>query len=287
MIRIGLNSEEKQRVIDGYAGIERIYVFYPDEFPLPVKTALKIEHVRYTDIIMYEYFYRLLEEIDSKTLLVFNECLRTQNRNDLTYNCAHHYANQTMNVIVFEHFPFIEDVNDFMILLDLQSPGKYKGHSFGWSILKEEDIQAKPQHFSFNTIDLKLTLFDLEKYEAKKKQLFDNLGNADPDTIPRNLHVFAGNFKKSAIVPSQQYVARNDRYKLPNVCTYRNAGAGSRIILDYPHRRLDFNDFLKVAGLEDILFVNSGLKVDMYYINELKAWLERLEEFYAQTSLYR
>ena len=124
-----------------------------------------------------------LEEIDPNTLLVFNECLRTQKRSDLTYNCAHHYCNQTPHKIVFEYFPFIEDKADFMILLDFLNKGKYKGKGFSWEFLQEEDVQVKPISFTLHTIDMIAP--NLMGYERKKRQLFANLGNSDPDTIPR------------------------------------------------------------------------------------------------------
>src|SRR5690554_5464799 len=129
MIRIGLNEEEKRHEVERYTqthGITQVKVFYPDKFPID----LGGEHIEYKDIIEYKFFYRLLEEIDQDTLLVFNECLRTQKRSDLTYNCAHHYCNQTPHKIVFEHFPFIESKIDFMILLDFINKGKYKGKGF-------------------------------------------------------------------------------------------------------------------------------------------------------------
>ena len=52
----------------------------------------------------------------------------------------------------------------------------------------------------------------------KKNELFDNLGNKDPDTIPRNLQLLAGDFKKKS--NWTKYVARNKRFKLDNVFTY-------------------------------------------------------------------
>jgi hypothetical protein len=191
-------------------------------------------------------------------------------------------------VIVFEHFPFIQDVNDFMILLDLQRPGKYKGKSFNFQVLRDEDVQAIPQRFTLQTIDIKLSPADAQRYEKKKEQLFADLGQGDPDTIPRQLHIWAGNLKKSLIEPGRQYVARNDRFKLPNVVTYRDdIQAQDYIIIDFPHRRMDFNDFLKRSGMRNMTFINSGLKVDLYYINEFRQWTERLGGFYAEASLYK
>src|SRR5690625_2453550 len=124
MIRIGFSSQEKQDVIDRYLithpNIRKVFVYYwtrfQSEFRVP--DGVEREEIQYKYIIEYPFFYRLVEEIDNDCLLVFDELLRTQNRSDLTYNCAHHYANQTEHKIVFERFPFIERPVDFMILLD-------------------------------------------------------------------------------------------------------------------------------------------------------------------------
>jgi hypothetical protein len=283
MIRIGLNEQEKQQVVECYIrenNITQVKVFYPEKFPVDIDG----EHIEYKDIIEYKFFYRLLEEIDPNTLLVFNECLRTQKRSDLTYNCAHHYCNQTSHKIVFEYFPFIEDKADFMILLDFLNKGKYKGKGFSWEFLQEEDVQVKPISFTLHTIDMIAP--NLMGYERKKRQLFANLGNSDPDTIPRQLHIWAGNDKKQMIDPAQRYVARNARFKMPNVVTYKDVEPGEYILLDFPHRRIDMNDFLKVTGMTHLRFVNSTLKVDQWYINEFRAWAERLGEFHAKASVY-
>lgn len=289
MIRIGLNSEEKQQVIDDYLSqnrLKKVFVFSYEKFPSQlVFPGVEAEYIGYADIIMYKFFYRLLEEIDDDCLLIFDECMRTQNRSDLTYNCAHHYCNQTSRKIVFEYFPFIEYYNDFMILLDLINKGKYKGKSFRDYFLIDDDIRIKQHHFAVNTIDIPVSELDRKRYEKKKESLFASLGNRDPDTIPRNLHIFTGDLKKPFIEPNKSYVARNSRFNLPNVITYKDVEQKDYIIIDFPHRRLDFNDFLKRTGMHDIIFLNSTLKVDLYYLNELRAWIERLGEFYAKASL--
>ena len=290
MIRIGLNPQEKQHVINDYTkahDLKKVLVFHPARFTLAVQCPIPVEHIDYTDIIMYKFFYRLLEEIGNDHLLVFNECLRTQKRSDLTYNCAHHYCNQTPHKIVFEHFPFIDDTNDFMILLDLINKGRYKGKSFEWGLLSGEDVRTKQLQFRFQATMVPITQKDKKRYEEKKAQLFAELGQGDPDTIPRNLHIFAGNMKKKSLDPEVQYVARNDRFKLSNVVTYKNAQEGNYVVIDFSHRRIDFNDFLKTTGMAEIKFLSTGLNVDRYYASELKAWIERVGEFNAQASLYR
>lgn len=287
MIRIGLNMGEKRQIIRRYARdskIERIIVFYPERFPLPYEDA---QHVEYKEIIMYRTFYPLLGVIDRKTLLVFHECMRTRNRSELAYNCAHHYCNQTGHKIVFETFPFIEDTSDFMILLDLLDKGRYKGRSFAWSMLDDVDLCAAPFCLgAASTVDVPVTDAQLAKYEAKKKSLFDNLGDGDPDTLPRQLHNFAGGFKKAALDPERQYVARNQRLKLPNVTTYADVQPGQEYaIIDFPHRRIDFCDFLRATGQTRLEFVSTGLPVDVYYFSELIVWLQRLGGFYAKAGL--
>jgi len=294
MIRIGLDSTEKLKEINYYLSdkkIKKIIVFYPEDFLLEVESiilekGIEIKFVEYKDIIMYKVFYPLLEIIDKDTLLIFNECMRTQNRSELTYNCAHHYCNQTPHKIVFEYFPFIEDKQDFMILLDLINKGKYKGKSFDYIFLQEEDIKVKPISFYIQTINVPITEKDKMNYERQKCQLFDNLEMKDPDTIPRQLHVWAGNLKKKCIEPHKLYVARNKRFNLSNVVTYKEVERKNYTIIDFPHRRIDFNDFLKKTGMTKIEFLNTELKIDLYYLNELKAWTERLVEFYDKANIY-
>lgn len=288
MICLGLNTDQKRHTVTEYVsahGIEKVYVFYPEKFPLDYPGARLVE---YREIIMYRTFYPLLEEVGPTSLLVFNECLRTQNRSDLTYNCAHHYCNQTPHKIVFEYFPFIEDAQDFMILLDLIDKGRYKGKAFDWSFLAEQLSVCERIPLTAHAIPVPVPTKAVTEYEKKKKALFDNLGESDPDTIPRQLHVWAGKYKKGSIFPDRQYVARNDRFKLPSVVTYKAvAPGGDYIVIDFPHRRLDFCDFLKTTGQRNIGFLCTPFKVDAYYRDSLHAWLYRLEEFYVQASLHR
>lgn len=292
MIRIGLDFQDKQKIIEKYSkkhGIKKLYVFYFKKFPIEYDIqGVETEHVEYSDIIMYKYFYRLLEEIDDKSLIVYDGCLRTQKRSDLTYNCAHHYSNQTPHNIVFEYMPFIESVEDFMILLDLETPGKYKGRSFDSMILKEVDIRIESQKLEAVKYSVRITEDDIAKYNAKKEALFDSLGTKDPDTIPRQLHLFSGDLKKKAIKDGNDYVARNNRFNLTNVKAYRDAIYTGKdyIVVDFAHRRLDFIDFMKKTKSRYIRFLSTGLPVDEYYFNSLREWIERIDTFNAQASLY-
>jgi hypothetical protein len=291
LIRIGLGARQKQQEITKYIeqhGITKVFVFSPKQFPLAIKVGeVALEHISYDDIIMYKFFYRLLEVIDEQTLLVFNECLRTQNRSDLTYNCAHHYCNQTPHRLVFEYFPFIDTKDDFMILLDFINKGKYKGKGFDYAYLQAEDISVKPCRIRVNTVPVTTSRADVERYEKRRDSLFDNLGQKDPDTIPRALQLLAGDIKKPAVDPDKLYVARNKRHKLDNVLSYSEVqGRGQYTIIDTHYRRLNFNDFLKITGMTRIDYLCTTLPIDTHIVSELTKWKARLDAIYAQANLY-
>lgn len=290
MIRIGLTERQKQRIVKDYTlqhGIKKVFCFYYKKFPLNLKVDCEIEHIEYADIEMYTYFYRLLEEIDESSLIVINECMRTQNRSELIYNCSHHYLNQTPHRIIFEHFPIIEDRDDFMILLDFENKGKYKGKGFDYNYLKDEDIKMRPQQFKLNTTLVPVSEKDHEKYRTKKEQLFANLGNKDPDNIPRALQVFAGNLKRSGIEADKVYVARNKRFGLSNVLSYQEIDSpGDYIIIDTHYRRLDFNDFLKITGMTKLNYLCTSLSIDDVITTEFSKWKARLDAIYDKANLY-
>ncbi len=291
VIRIGLGQREKQRVIDDYLSdknIKKVFCFYFKDFSAKYKAAHDIEYIEYADIEMYKFFYRLLEEIGSDSLIIMDECMRTQNRSELIYNCAHHYLNQTPHKIIFEHFPIIDTKDDLMILLDFENKGKYKGKSFDYIFLQQEDIKIKPHKLRMDLLPVEITESDKAKYNAKKENLFDKLGNKDPDTIPRTLQLFAGDLKKKSIQSDAFYVARNKRFKLDNVFSYDDVSTkGLYIVIDTHYRRLNMNDFLKTAGMATIKYLCTTLSIDTVIINEFSEWKARLDAIYAQSSLYK
>lgn len=290
MIRIGLGQREKQKVIDEYLldkSIKKVFCFYFKGFPVKYKVSCDIEYVERADIEMYKFFYRLLEEIGNDSLIIVDGCMRTQNRSELIYNCAHHYLNQTPHKIIFEHFPIIDTKDDFMILLDFENKGKYKGKSFDYLFLQQEDIKIKPHKVRMDLSSVEVSEDEKTKYEAKRDSLFDNLGGKDPDTVPRTLQLYAGDLKKKAINPDYLYVARNKRFKLDNVSSYDDIDKkGDYITIDTHYRRLNMDDFLKVTGMTAIKYLCTTLSIDNVIINEFAEWKARLDAIYAQASIY-
>lgn len=295
MIRIGYQIKEKEDVISNYLHehpeITRAAVFTPDKFhSVALPDGIEAEQYNWDDIIMYRVFYPLLEKIDDTWLIVVNECLRTRNRNELTYNCLHHYIRQTKHRIVFEYFPFVETDADTAILLDKDTPDKYKMQAFQLDMLKDHDVHIKPQLPSFFVQTVELPEGAHEAYESERNKQFSALGNGDPDNIPRRLHVWAGRYKKiyAASHPDILFVARNKRLNMSNVVAYSDAISGPEYqLLDIVHRRMDFTDFLKITGQKKLTFISTGLPVDHYYASSTEEWLQRLEDFYASTGLYQ
>lgn len=291
MIRIGLGIRDKQKLVNEYIkdhnSINKIFCFYYKDFPIKLNTGIDVEYIDYAEIIMYRTFYPLLEKIDNNSLLIFNECMRTNNRSDLTYNCAHHYSNQTGHKIVFEYFPIIDTKNDFMILLDLVDKGKYKGKSFDYLFLQTEDVKVKPRKIKLEIIPVETSEHDRVRYERRKEMLFNNLGNKDPDTIPRNLQLFAGDLKKGAVEPDNLYIARNKRFNLDNVKSYTEVTEkGDYIVIDMHYRRINFNDFLKITQMRKVKYLSTTLSIDNVIINDFAEWKARLDAIYGQANLY-
>jgi hypothetical protein len=154
--------------------------------------------------------------------------------------------------------------------------------------LQEKKVSIYPKHIQLHSIDRTPTPIELKAYGTMKTKLFAELGNMDPDTIPRQLHLFVGAYKKAFISKNHQYIARTNRFGSANIVTYRGGAVKKQpyYVIDFPCRRLEFNDFLKQTGTTDVYFLNSGHKVDLYYMNDFKEWLNRLEDFYAKTGVY-
>jgi hypothetical protein len=251
------------------------------------KLPCEIEYTEWQDVIMYKTFYSLLERIGETSLVVMEEFMRTRNRVDLTYNCAHHYLQQTPHKIVFEFFPIIESKEDMMILFDMEDKSRFYQKPFDYNLLQTEDVKIKPFKISFEIVPVETPQKATDQYEKRKAKLFDNLEQKDPNTIPRKLQLFAGNLKKAAVEPDKEYVARNKRLKLPNVFTYPIDRQGKFYVIDMHYRRLNFNDFIKNTQQKRISYLSTTLPVDNVFANEFIEWKARLEAVYAKASIYK
>ena len=292
MIKIGLNNTQKQYEIKRYVeqnNIKNVIVFSPENIfmELPI-LEVPIRQIGYKEIIMYRTFYPLLEEIDESYLLIANELMRDQNRNCLTYNCYAKYTNQTPHRMVFNFHPIISSCKDIMILIDFDNSQRNKGFGFADITLSEYDIQCVRKKYNLNVIKVPLKEGAIEKYNSEKERLFDNIGNKSPDTIPRNLHLWTGHYKIACLKDTERYVARNQRFKKPNVTVFKNVQSNNQYtIIDMPIRQLEMNDFLRITNQEEIQYLSTGFSVDEVYIKMFHEWIEEVERIYVKTSLYK
>jgi hypothetical protein len=306
MIRIGLSEREKQKTLSAYLDahpeIDRVVVCHGAEFRPRFKVPDRIRETRldhlgpqpggvayisWDETIMYRTFYPLLALIDRNTLVVINEAMRALKRTDLHYNCMLHYLNQTPYRMVFEFFPIIEDKNDMMILFDLEDKSRFYRRPFDYALLQSGDIRIKPFRVSFETLYVETPPEAVESYEKKKTELFDRLGQKDPNTIPRQLQLLAGDVKRPAIDAQKQYVARNGRFNRKNVHIYPVTEPGKYYVLDMHYRRLNFNDFVKQTQQKRVSYLSTTLPVDNVFATGFLTWKARLDAIYAQASIYQ
>lgn len=284
MLRLGYNIEQKKQIIANYCqreAIKKVYFFSPERFMFTINE--EHESIEYADIIMYKYFYRLLKEIDANSLIVVNECLRTQNRNDLTFNCLRQYLNQTSHRIIFQYLPQIDTFDDFMTLYDFDTKTKYKMQKFQKSMLGEIDLKVKQIDISISPISINVSPKTLQQYETKKEKLFAEIGLKDPHTIPRNLYLLGGKEKLKLIDENKKYIGRNNRFKLPNLATYNDKSFTDTdsIIFELPHNFINLSDYLCLSNTEKVQVLSTDLKVDKWYIERYTDWAKRIQDGYS------
>lgn len=302
MICIGYNDCDKKREIEHYKAahdISHAVVISADDFPLVISGA---DQVDYSDVIKYAVFYPLLQVIDKNTLVVLNEVLRTQNRYDLTYNCIRHYLSQTDHCLVFQQLPLIDNREDFMILFDFATHSQWKRRKFDIDlVLDNAKVCVNPLPIGFEAVAVPTTPQTQKKYTKEKKKRFAALGAKDPHTIPRNLYLIGGK-DKLAYIDSQeqeqeqlpllrngncahpsQYVARNKRLKRDNITTYNDdvVEEGAYTVVEFPHRFIEFSDFIKHAGQWHSHVLLADLKVDHWYFSRYQEWSKRIHDLYA------
>ena len=287
VINIGYDMKMKEQAVKEYLknhlDVKNVIVFYPDGWPT---LELDAEKIPFSEVIMYRTFYPLIEKLKTANsyLLVFDECMRLKKRNDLSYNCIHHYCNQVDHKLVFEYLPFIDEPDDYMILMDFIDAARYRGKHFTEDLFDEVPVSVVEKTFSLVSV-MSDPPGDAAKYEEKKKELFNNLGNKNPDTVPNALQLFAGQYK--VIMPNGKYIARNKRYKASNVSVMKDDIQGDGwTFVDLPLRQKIFNDILVRSGMHDMKFLHSGLPIDDYFFNRYSEWIKEVQKFNAQASVH-
>ena len=281
MIYLGYNDKDKVTKITSYIlkhDISKVYVLSNGQLHYP-----SAEHITYPEIIMYKVFYPLLQKLNDKSLIVIYECLRTQNRYDLTYNCIRHYLNKTKHQLIFQYIPIIDNQNDIMTLFDFDTQSRWKFRKFDNDLLMDNStIDIKPVMLKLNKTHVPISETTIEKYKDKREKLFKGIGGGDPHTIPRNLHMVGVRDRdKFAKKLQGTPITRNNRFKSSVV--YKKVGRidGRVFLVDLPHRFIDFTDFLMSCGQEEFDVLVTDLKVDEWYFERYLEWGRRLNALYS------
>lgn len=193
---IYLGDTDKNAVITEFLNsnnIQKIYVIGDD---LNIDFENK-EYIKFSDVIMYKYYYRLLQEINNNTLIILNECLKKQNRYELSYNCIRRYVMQTENVIVFNFLPIINNEKDFAILYDFIQKNPFLKEKYEY-ITDFSNVKNGEIDFDFKVENIKIDDNYLILYEQEKEKILNQV-NKDPDIIPRRLLKFSEKINKKYI----------------------------------------------------------------------------------------
>ncbi len=287
MIFLGLDDAAKDAEIVRTCaehGITKVVILSPSKYRRPCSFPAH-EHVEWADVITYVFYYRLLQEIGPSTLVVVNECLRTQNRYELAYNCIRLFLAQTPHVLVFQYLPLIDTFDDFAALFDLDTKSRWKREKIGPSRLGEATIRVAPVPLELRAVEVPTDAKTRAAYTREKRRLIDGIGLKDPHTIPRNLYLMSGRAKMAhvAAARARAYVGRNDRFKLDRFATYKELvyPAAPYTVFELPHAFLDFVDFLALSRQTSLDVLVADLKVDRWYFERYQAWAARLREAYA------
>lgn len=293
MIYLGRRKNEKNDIIKKYCEknkIDKIFILSNEKFYFDSE----YEFIEWKNIIQYTIYYRLLKEIKKDSLLILNECLRTKNRYDLTYNCIRHFLNQTEHQIIFQYLPIIDNREDFMILFDFDTRSKWKRENFNSILFKNSIIDYKKIDIILKKIDIKTNEKIKNDYNKKKKELFSREIN-DPDMIPRNLYLVSGKCKYDFIKNNNidnlfcdnifkdyWFIGRNNRFKLNNFQKYRKEEYDKKyIIFELCHNFINFIDFIFLSEQKEFEIFISDLKIDSWYWNRYLEWVKEIEYVYS------
>lgn len=274
-----MTNDEKRGAVAAYArehGITKIVAFAPPRFRVDFDGA---EHVTWDEIIMYRFFYRLLQEIDGSTLLVINECLRSQERSLLHYNCLRNYLRKTQHQLIFQALPVIASPDDFMILVDLDTRDRWRRAKLADVDPSDLRVTVAGKAPVWGRVDVETSPKTRATYAAQKRALIDGIGLRDPHTIPRTLHLLAGAEKgEVARGIGGQWVGRNARIKRIGLVAYSDAGPEHRSVFEFCHSYQELADWVSVARPIVVPAMVSDLRVDGWYFKRAVEWSRMVDD---------
>lgn len=276
---------DKQKIISYYVAnnnVKKAVIIYSKNLDVKYETGVETRYIELHQVKKHEFHYELLQYVNKYTLIVLDDLLVSQQRYMNEYNCIANFINQTPHRLVFNYLPFIENKDDFMILLDFYNRVKYKGERFDYELFEDFKYFLKPVHLKINFHKVEVGQEDKDKYYEYRDKLFEEIGLNNPQTIPNRLSTMCGDIKYKA-VNSMQLTARNGRYK--NLTTFKDSAVNT--VLEFPTKRQDFVDWLTRTKQTEIDVLTSDLSMDKWYEQDYLNWIERLEEFYDKADFFR
>jgi len=291
-IYLGLDGAAKadvvRRYVAGHAGIKQVVLISPPHrrFPVDVLPCHDVEHAK---VFWYRVYYDLQQRIDPSVLVVLNECMRVQDRYDLSYNCIRRYLLQTPHCLVFQYLPMIDTVEDFGVLFDFVTESRWKHErTLTRELLREASLHHTPTPVSFRFHHITTDAAVHAAYAKERAALFDMVRGdpeKDPHQIPRNLLLVTGKAKLAHVDPARSYIGRNNRFRLPNLATYRDVrDEVHRTVLELPHNFLDMTDFLAITRQSTVDVLVADTKAERWYQERFEGWARRLAD--AQAALH-
>ncbi len=163
--------------------VERVFVVGDDVI---LDSDIPVERITYAQSIEYRYYYSWLQRIGTKSLVVWNNALRTANRYDLHYNCIRRYMQQAGNRLIFERLPIRKKKEDFMILWDMVQDNPFLKEAYEEARFAAGSIAMKDVGVDVEQVPVVLTPAEIEKYAAEKDKAIASV-KKDPDIVPRRL----------------------------------------------------------------------------------------------------
>lgn len=274
---------DKQKIISHYISnnnIRKVLIIYTKRLYQEYEIEIDKQYVELHQVKQHEKHYELLQYVNKYTLIVLDNLLVSQQRYMNEYNCIANLTNQTPHRLVFNYFPFIENKDDFMILLDFYNRVKYKGERFDYELFKDFKYFIKPIDIKFKFVNVAISEEDKQKYNEYRDKLFAEIGLNNPATIPNRLSAMCGDIKHKHAIP---LISRNRRYK--NLFTYKEDELHT--ILDFPTKRQEFVEWATKTKANNITVLTSDLSMDKWYEQDYLNWIERLKEFYDKADFFK
>lgn len=286
MIILGAAIVEKAACIERYVAlhaVRKVVIICPVKFRFPV--AVEAQWVDWPEVIQYKTYFPLLQTIDKDTLVVVAECLRTKNRYELTYNCIRLYLAQAGHRLIFQHLPFIEDMEDFAILFDFETGSRWKRSPMKDLPLNEAQMEIVRVPLALRSVPVETDAKTKAAYARERERLFAEVeaSHTDPHTLPRNLYLIGGKAKLAHVQEGRAYLGRNNRFGLPSLRTYKEDTypGGPWTIFELPHNHIDFADVVCLTGQSSFDVLVADLKADAWYVERFTSWAKRLADGYA------